>query len=109
MRRYPSFAAWGERRLHEGEGHSGVGGLAPAEAEPFPQHAHDLGDVAVRIRVGGATPDDDEHRLVERDAITGRFEGLADPVAGRAQELVVDAELARVADLHFRMLRFGKC
>ena len=42
---------------------------------------------------------------MERDTVAGRIERLADAIARRAQELVVDAELARVADLHVRMLR----
>ena len=93
-----------EGRFDEGEGDPGVGGLPPAEPEPFPQQAHHLGDVAVRVGVGRPAPDDDEHRLVERDAAPGRVERGGDPVPRGAKQLLVDPELAGVADLHLRVL-----
>ena len=93
-----------EGRIDEGKGDPGVGGLPPAEPEPFPQEAHHLGDVAVGVRVGRPAPDDDEHGLVERDLPAGRVERGGDPVARGAKQLLVDPELAGVADLHLRVL-----
>ena len=72
---------------------------------PSPQHPHHLRNVAVRIGVGRPAPDDDQHRLVEGNGAAGRIKGGADPVARGAKELLVDAELARVSDLHLRVFR----
>lgn len=34
-----------QTRLYQWEGHAGIAGLSPTEAEPFPQQTRDLGDV----------------------------------------------------------------
>ena len=87
-------------RLDQREGDARIDRLAPAEAEPFPEHAHDLGDVGIGVGVGGAAPDDDEHRVVERLALSPAIglETLADALAGRPDHLRIDAELAAIAN-----------
>ena len=87
-----------ERAVDARLGDAAEADLGPAEAHALPEHAGDLGDVAVGIRVGGAAADDREQRLLARHVAAGPGERRLDPVARRAQELGVDAEIAAEAD-----------
>ena len=87
-----------ESGLDQREGDAGIGDLAPAEAEAFPQHAHDLRDVRVRIRVRGAATHHHKQCLVARDVIARGLQRLLDAVTGGAQHLGVDAQFLAVVD-----------
>ena len=49
-----------EAWLYKRKGNSGVGGFAPAKAQPLPEHSSNFGDIAVGIRIGGASAHDDK-------------------------------------------------
>jgi hypothetical protein len=87
-----------QRRFDQRKGHPGIGGLGPAEAETFPQHAGDLGDVGVGIGIRRAAPDHDEQRLVARHIAWAFGDRLLDALGGGAQHLGVDAEFAAIVD-----------
>ena len=95
-----------EPRLDQREGHARIAGLAPAEAEGLPQHAHDLGDVRVGVGIGGAAPDHHQERVVARDAIPGPGQGLLDPRARGLDQLAIDRQFAAVANADPGMPRF---
>ena len=98
-----------QRRLDQRECHAGIGGLGPAEAHALPQHARDLRDVGIGVGIGSAAADHDEQRFVARNVVAGRVERLADAVAGGAQHLRVDAELAAVFDASCPGARPDRC
>src|SRR5690606_40276870 len=62
-----------QRRLDQREGDAGIGRLAPAEAEAFPQQAHDLGDAGIGIGIGGAAADHHQRGLMARDRKSTRL------------------------------------
>ena len=88
-----------ERRRDQREGDARIGDLAPAEAHAFPQHAHDLGDIGIGIRIGRAASDHHEQRLVVGAHGGGGSQPLGDPVAGGPQHLQIDAQFAPIGDL----------
>ena len=96
-----------ERRLDQREGDARIGRLAPAEAHAFPQHPHDLGDVGIGVGIGRPAPDDQEQRVVKRFTFlpAGREQRLAHAVAGGADHLQIDAELAAIFDRQALVLR----
>ena len=49
-----------ERGADLGVGDAGEGDFGPAVAEAFPQHARQLGDIAVGVGIVGAAPDDQQ-------------------------------------------------
>ena len=79
-------------------GDAAVADLGPAEAHALPEHARDLGDVAVGVRVGGAAADHREQGLLGRDRCGRGRERVGDPVAGGAQELGIEPEVAAEVD-----------
>ena len=79
-------------------GDAAVADLGPAEAHALPQHARDLGDVAVGVGIGGAAPDHHQQGLFARHFAAGACERLLDPVARRAQQLRVDRQLPAELD-----------
>ena len=79
-------------------GDAAVADLGPAEAHALPEHARDLGDVAIGVRVRGAAADHREQRLRRRDRDRRSRERRLDPVAGRAQQLGVEPEVAAEVD-----------
>ena len=87
-----------ERRQDDGEGDSGIGRLPPAEAEALPDQPHDLGDVGVGVRVGGAAPDEDQRGIAARDGAARRRQRALHPFARGADQLEIDAELVAVVD-----------
>ena len=84
--------------LHQGEGHTGIDGLAPAEAKPLDEHPRHLGDVGVGIGVGGAPAHHHQQGLGQGHLGLGvrPIEGFADPGAGGLDHLEVDPQLAAV-------------
>ena len=62
-------------------GDAAVADLGPAEAHALPQHARDLGDVAVGVGVGGAAPDHRQQGLFARNFAARLRERRLDPVA----------------------------
>jgi len=71
-------------RLDQRKGHAGIAGFAPAEAETFPEHAHDLGHVGIGIRVGGAAADHHQQGLVPGNRIARLYQRLLDARSGSA-------------------------
>ena len=96
-------------RLHQREGHAGIQGFAPAEAEALHQHPRHLGNVGVGVRVGRAATHHHQQGLAEghrRRGICG-IQGLADARPGRLDHLEIDAELAAVIDAQAGFSRIG--
>ena len=94
--------AFFQRRDDQREGHAGVSGFSPAEAQPFPQHTGDLGHVGVGIGVGRTATDDDQQGFVRGDLAlfcVGALDRLAHALTGGSDHLVIDPELAAV--VHF--------
>ncbi len=94
-----------EPRLDEREGDARISDLAPGEAEALPEQTHHLRDIGVRIGVGSAAPDHDQHRLVRRIILAHAVDRLLDAGAGGAHHLGIDAELAAVLDPQALVLR----
>lgn len=98
----------GQARLYQREGHARIAGLAPAEAHAFPEHAHDLGGVGIGVRIGRAATDNHQQRLVfidEAERFVRLVDSRLDAVAGSADHLQIDAELAAVIDDEILVLR----
>ncbi|CAI8419636.1 MAG: Uncharacterised protein [Rhodospirillaceae bacterium] len=94
--------AFFQRRDDQREGHAGVSGFSPAEAQPFPQHTGDLGHVGVGIGVGRTATDDDQQGFMRGDLALlriGALDRLADALTGCTDHLVVDPQLAAI--VHF--------
>ncbi len=94
-----------QRRLDQRKGDAGIGGFAPAESDALPQHSRDLRDVRVRIGIGRAAAHGQQERFLDGDRTelgVGTRDRFAHPVAGRADHLQVDSELAAVGDLDLR-------
>ena len=99
MRRKPSRRGALERGIDARMGDAAVADLGPAEAHALPQHARDLGDVAVGVGVGGAAADHHEQGLLP--AARRRLpRASAASIRSRAarEQLRVDAELAAELD-----------
>ena len=98
--------AWLDQR----EGHAGISDLGPAEAHAFPQHAGNLRDVGVGVRIGSAAPDHDKTGIRAVDGavfLVGRLDGGGDPVTGRLQHLQIDRKLAAILDGDAVLCRIG--
>ena len=98
--------AWLDQR----EGHAGISDLGPAEAHAFPQHAGNLRDVGVGVRIGSAAPDHDKTGIRAVDGavfLVGHLDGGGDPVTGRLQHLQIDRKLAAILDGDAVLCRIG--
>ena len=98
----PKHGALFQRWHHQRERHARVSRLGPAKTQAFPQHAGDLGDVAVGIRVRRAATDNNQQRLMRRDfalLCIGALHRFAHTLAGGADHLVIDTQLAAI--VHF--------
>ena len=98
MRRKPSSGGALEQRVDTWMGYAAVADLGPAEAHALPQHARDLGDIAVGVRVGGAAADHREQRLCPRQVRGPGGERGLDSVARRGEQLWLDAEISAELD-----------
>ena len=87
-----------ERRVDTRVRDTAIRRLAPAEPHPLPQHARDLADVRIRVRVVGATPDDNEKRV-----FTLMRDSHCDAVGSRGKQFRVDREIAAELDLDARI------
>ena len=76
-----------EQRVDARMGDPAVADLGPAEAHALPQHARDLGDVAVGVGIGGAAADHREQGVLARHRVARRRERCLDAIAGGAQQL----------------------
>ena len=89
-----------QARFHQGEGHPGIHGLAPAKAEAFHQHARHLRHVGVGIRIGGAPPHHHQQGVAKGDspAAASRrgVQGLLDAGPSGLDHLQIHAELTAV-------------
>ncbi len=88
--------------LDQWKRYPGISDLAPAEPHALPEHARDLGDIAVRVRIRCPATDDNERRLSNRngaETMISIFDGLPNPVARGQHHLGVDPKLSSVSDL----------
>ena len=88
-----------------GKGDARIDRLRPAEAEIFRHNAGQPGGLGIGQRVGGATADDDEHRVVKiavMDMVAP--ERLEDAGLEGGDHLRVQAELAAIIDRQPRVL-----
>ena len=93
-----------QARLHQREGHTGIHGLPPAEAEALHQHPRHLGHIGIGIRVRGATPHHHQQgvgqghwrRACRRGRLIGALQGLTDAGPRRLDHLQIDAQLTAV-------------
>ena len=87
-----------QARFHQGEGHPGIHGLAPAKAEALHQHARHLRHVGVGIRIGGAPPHHHQQGVAEGNGPAGRrgVQRLLDAGPGGLDHLQIHAKLAAV-------------
>ena len=98
--------AWLDQR----ESHAGIPNLGPAEAHAFPQHAGNLRDVGVGVRIGSTTPDHDKTGIRPVDGavfLVGRLDGGGDPVTGRLQHLQIDGQFTAILDGNAVLGRIG--
>ena len=87
-----------EGALGEREGDARIADLGPGKAHALPQHSRDLGHIGVGVGVRGAAPDHHQAGVVAPDVIPGLGLRRLDAVAGGAQQLEIDGELAPVID-----------
>lgn len=90
----------GQARFDQREGDAGVADLEPTKADAFLQHAGDFSDVAVCVRVGCATTDDNQAGVVEVDVLdlVGGGDRVFDATRGSGDHFRVNAEFAAVGD-----------
>ena len=89
-----------EQRVDARMDHPAVADLGPAEVHALPQHARDLGDVAIGVGIGGAAADHREQGLCPRQVRVPGGERSLDPIARRGEQLWLDAEIAAELDSH---------
>ncbi len=94
-----------EPGLDQRKGHSGIAGLGPAKAHPFPKHAHDLGHVRIGVRIRRAAPHHHEQRFMAVHIRSCCRDGFLDPFGGSADHLQVNTKFAAIFDHHARILR----
>src|SRR5919106_2218600 len=83
-----------EQGIHARMSDAAVADLNPTEARALPQHARNLGDVAVGVRIGGATTDHGEQGVLARHRPGRARERSLYSFEGGAQQLGIDAEVA---------------
>ena len=83
--------------VQERAGDTDETGLGPAEAHPLPQHAGDLGDVAVGVRVGGTAPYHQQEGVLAAPRGQRALRRL-DARRGQAQQARVHPQLGAVGD-----------
>ena len=94
-----------QTRLDKGKGNARIDGFAPTEAEPFPQQAHNLRDIPVRVGVRRATADNDKQGLFAGNVIRRAVKRFLDACAGGPDHLWIDPELLAEVDGHAVILR----
>ena len=85
-------------RFNQRERHARIGRFGPAETESFPQHAGDLCDIRVCIRIRCPTSDDNKKCLVQRHIVACGIERCLNPVASCADHFRVNTEFPSIFD-----------
>jgi len=88
-----------QHRIDPRVSNAAIADFHPTDAGPLPEHARQLADIAVGIRVRGAPADHRKERVLRKDILFSSGQRFIDTNLGGLQQLRIDAEIAAELDL----------